>query len=170
MSTGDLERRRRRTFRPTGDIANAKFSRTPSAPPTRSTLKFRRASRATASSRGRARPRPGQMTRNTRNQTECAPIRRARRRVRRASAGAGRPGARRSNQRLGRASLTRFDEERGVERRPGDRLNVAIEPVLDQNSVAELFRLLKPHELLHQTGIDVDLAKGSHLVAVGGES
>jgi hypothetical protein len=46
---------------------------------------------------------------------------------------------------------------------------VAIEPVLDQNSVAELFRLLKPHELLHQTGIYVDLAKGSHLVAVGGE-
>jgi DNA invertase Pin-like site-specific DNA recombinase len=33
-------RRRRRTFRPNGDIANAKFSRTPSALPTRSTLKF----------------------------------------------------------------------------------------------------------------------------------
>ncbi len=40
VSARALERRRRRTFRRTGDIVNAKFSRTPSAPPTRSTLKF----------------------------------------------------------------------------------------------------------------------------------
>jgi hypothetical protein len=35
-----VERRRRRTFRPTGVIANSNFSRTPSGPPTRSTSKF----------------------------------------------------------------------------------------------------------------------------------
>jgi hypothetical protein len=40
VSASALERRRRRTFSPTGNIANAKFSRTPSALPTRSTLKF----------------------------------------------------------------------------------------------------------------------------------
>ena len=40
VSARALEWRRRRTFRPTGDIVKAKFSRTPSAPPTRSTLKF----------------------------------------------------------------------------------------------------------------------------------
>jgi hypothetical protein len=40
VSAKALERRRRRTFRPTGDTVKAKFSRTPSAPPTRSTLKL----------------------------------------------------------------------------------------------------------------------------------
>ena len=46
---------------------------------------------------------------------------------------------------------------------------MTVEPVLDQNSVPELFRLLKLHKLFHQSGIYIDFSKGSHLMAVARE-